>query len=62
MGEQKERNVSVIKDADGNNIVMINDICFRRDENLYICVYGSADELDEKCLQGDWHREEENGH
>lgn len=41
---------------------MINDICFRRDENLYICVYGSADELDEKCLQGDWHREEENGH
>jgi hypothetical protein len=30
MGEnQNARNVSVIKDADGNNIVMINDIRFK---------------------------------
>jgi hypothetical protein len=30
MGEsQNSRNVSVIKDADGNNIVMINDIRFK---------------------------------
>ena len=34
MGEQKERNVSVIKDADGKNIVMINDICFKGKRNV----------------------------
>ena len=34
MGEQKDRNVSVIKDADGNNIVMINDICFKGKRNV----------------------------
>jgi hypothetical protein len=27
--KQKSRNVSVIKDADGKNIVMINDIRFK---------------------------------
>ena len=32
--DKKERNVSVIKDADGNNIVMINDICFKGKRNI----------------------------
>ena len=34
MIEQKDRSVSVIKDADGNNIVMINDICFKGKRNV----------------------------
>ncbi|SFA99753.1 hypothetical protein SAMN05216249_106138 [Acetitomaculum ruminis DSM 5522] len=32
--ENKTRNVSVIKDADGNNIVMINDIIFKGKRSL----------------------------
>ena len=34
MEEKGQRNVSVIKDADGNNIVMINDICFKGKRNV----------------------------
>ena len=32
--ENKIRNVSVIKDADGNNIVMINDVIFKGKRSL----------------------------
>ena len=34
MSENKTRNVSVIKDADGHSIVMINDIIFKGKRNL----------------------------
>ena len=34
MGKNKTRNVSVIKDADGNSIVMINDIIFKGKRSL----------------------------
>ena len=40
-----DRNVSVIKDADGNNIVMINDIRFKGKR----CV--NWDEVEEYLLQ-----------
>ena len=32
--EKSKRNVSVIKDVDGNNIVMINDIIFKGKQNI----------------------------
>ena len=34
MEKNKTRNVSVIKDADGNSIVMINDIIFKGKRSL----------------------------
>ena len=40
-----DRNVSVIKDADGNNIVMINDIRFKGKR----CI--NWDEVEEYLLQ-----------
>lgn len=34
MEGKAKRNVSIIKDADENNIVMINDICFKGKRNV----------------------------
>ena len=34
MGGIMERNISVIKDVNGNKIVVINDICFKGRQNI----------------------------